>query len=245
MAHKPKENILFYPDEMREHKNTQKWEEFFRQGLHPVYSVGAIRKRSSGVVRVHEGIDIYAALNTPVVSMFGGQVLFAGNIRNYGKTIIINTDIGGNDYTIIYAHLNDILVKTGQQVSQGQNIGKVGETGIALRSHNKIPVTEYTGKTITGPHLHFEIIKNANIEVTETSIRKWDKNKPKPPDKDFKTTGYYISEKIFQEQGFDKWANQDECKHPLGHTIINPINWVLLKEAEFPVRGNFAPAPHN
>jgi len=48
-----------------------------------------------------------------------------------------------NNSTTVYAHLSRILVKQGQSVSQGQNIGAVGATGWA-----------------TGPHLHFEFRVN-------------------------------------------------------------------------------------
>lgn len=65
----------------------------------------------------------------------GGKVITATSSNSYGKYIMIEN---GN-LTTLYAHCSKLLVKEGSQVTQGQEIAKVGETGNA-----------------TGPHLHFE-----------------------------------------------------------------------------------------
>jgi len=65
-----------------------------------------------------------------------GVVDFAGVQNGYGNVIILRHH---NNYKTVYAHLSRILVRKGENVSQGQNIGAVGATGWA-----------------TGPHLHFE-----------------------------------------------------------------------------------------
>lgn len=88
----------------------------------------------------HLGQDIANAPGTPIVASAGGYVSFAGSMGGYGNVIIINHSINGRAYATAYAHLNSIGVSVGQEVSQGQHIGGMGNTG---RS--------------TGPHLHFEI----------------------------------------------------------------------------------------
>jgi murein DD-endopeptidase MepM/ murein hydrolase activator NlpD len=85
----------------------------------------------------HSGIDLGAAMGTPVLAAKTGRVEFAGWEGGYGNFIeIIHTSFGTR-----YAHLSQIFVTSGQRVVKGQQIGRVGSTG---RS--------------TGPHLHFEVI---------------------------------------------------------------------------------------
>lgn len=86
----------------------------------------------------HRALDIGSWVGNPVVASDSGYVVYAGWDRSgYGNLIIIDH---GNGYRTYYAHLNKILVRTGESVGQGQHIGSVGNTGNS-----------------TGPHLHFEI----------------------------------------------------------------------------------------
>jgi murein DD-endopeptidase MepM/ murein hydrolase activator NlpD len=94
----------------------------------------------NGVRKMHRGIDIGAPTGTAVYASKGGQVIFAGVQRGYGNIIIIDH---GNGMTTRYAHLSAFAVRKGAKVTQMQNIGRVGNTGVG-----------------TGPHLHFEIRKN-------------------------------------------------------------------------------------
>ena len=88
----------------------------------------------------HRGLDISAPNGKPVKCTAEGKVVFAGYRGDYGNLVIISH---GEEYQTYYGHLSEILVKEGQEVKVSTFIGKVGSTG---RS--------------TGPHLHYEIIRN-------------------------------------------------------------------------------------
>jgi len=88
----------------------------------------------------HRGIDIGARAGTNVLAAASGYVVFSGWNGGFGNFIQIRH---GNGYYTVYAHNSRNLVTTGQNVVQGQVIGLVGSTGNS-----------------TGPHIHFEIIRN-------------------------------------------------------------------------------------
>ncbi len=96
--------------------------------------------------RIHGGIDIAAPVGTPILAAASGVIDYATwNDGGYGNMI----DIRHADGTITrYAHMNELYVKEGQTVSQGQTIGAMGSTGFS-----------------TGPHLHFEIRPNGGSSV--------------------------------------------------------------------------------
>ncbi|MBI38728.1 MAG: peptidase M23 [Leptospiraceae bacterium] len=87
----------------------------------------------------HGGIDV-AARYTWIHSARNGVVTYAGWMGSYGRAIIIKHD---NGLKTLYAHLSRINVRVGQSVKGGQRIGVSGSTGMS-----------------TGPHLHFEVIRN-------------------------------------------------------------------------------------
>lgn len=88
----------------------------------------------------HPGIDFKGKIGDSVISTAEGIVEFAGPRGGYGNCIIIKHT---KSLETLYGHLSKINVKIGQSVNIGEIIGEVGSTG---RS--------------TGPHLHYEIIKN-------------------------------------------------------------------------------------
>ncbi len=90
--------------------------------------------------RSHRAIDYAAALGTPVRAVGNGTVVFRGWHGPYGNFISIRHN---GTYTTNYAHLSKFAVSYGQKVKQGEIIGNVGSTGYS-----------------TGPHLHFEMVKN-------------------------------------------------------------------------------------
>ncbi len=92
--------------------------------------------------RMHQGIDLAGEVGLQIYASGDGVVVAAEyNHHGYGNEVVIDHGFG---YESIYAHLDEILVKKGQNVKRGELIGKLGSTG---RS--------------TGPHLHYEIRKNS------------------------------------------------------------------------------------
>src|SRR5215471_19368818 len=67
----------------------------------------------------HDGIDLAAPKGTPVKTARAGTVLYAGEQRGYGLIAVIEHD---NGLVTLYAHNNDLRVKTGQKVRSGQVI---------------------------------------------------------------------------------------------------------------------------
>lgn len=92
--------------------------------------------------RMHTGVDFGASLGTPIRAAAGGMVIDSRPAKGYGYIVVI--DHGGGIATL-YAHMyaQDVKVSSGQKVSKGQVIAGVGNNGWS-----------------TGPHLHFEVLKN-------------------------------------------------------------------------------------
>lgn len=88
----------------------------------------------------HLGYDIANVTGTPIVAAASGSVSYAGVMGGYGNVVILTHSINGQTHATVYAHMNSINVSVGQSVSQGQQVGGMGNTG---RS--------------TGTHVHFEI----------------------------------------------------------------------------------------
>ena len=80
-----------------------------------------------GRSRVHKGIDIFAAKNTPVIAPTNGLILFSGHVPAGGNVIYI---LGPKWRFHYFAHLNQIN-KTGGFVTATEMIGRVGATGNA------------------------------------------------------------------------------------------------------------------
>lgn len=90
-----------------------------------------------GGAAFHAGLDFRGPVGAPIYAAAKGRVVFAGIKQGYGNCIDIDH---GNGLTTRYAHMSAFRARIGQEVSPGDVIGAIGNTG---RS--------------TGPHLHFEV----------------------------------------------------------------------------------------
>jgi murein DD-endopeptidase MepM/ murein hydrolase activator NlpD len=89
--------------------------------------------------REHEGLDIMAPEGAPIVSPTEAVVIRTGTGSGSGK-YVTTANPGGERF--VYMHLSEILVRSGEELDEGDIIGYVGDTGNASGG---------------APHLHFEI----------------------------------------------------------------------------------------
>lgn len=99
----------------------------------------------------HPGIDIANTYGAPIYASASGHVAMAGWYGGYGRYVEIEHDFG---YVTAYGHMSVIAVSAGQYVEKGSVIGYVGNSGYS-----------------TGPHLHFEVIRNGK-QVNPFSVIK-------------------------------------------------------------------------
>jgi len=92
---------------------------------------------SKAAWRMHTGVDLAAPSGTPVLAAKAGRVALVQAVGGYGMTVLLNH---GEGVETLYAHLQQALVREGDWIEQGVQLGAVGMTGAA-----------------TGPHLHFEL----------------------------------------------------------------------------------------
>jgi murein DD-endopeptidase MepM/ murein hydrolase activator NlpD len=95
-----------------------------------------------GYNKLHQGTDFAAVTGTPIMASGSGVVLRAQKYKGYGNFVSIRHN---STYVTAYGHMSKYGrgIKKGVRVNQGQIIGYVGSTGMS-----------------TGPHLHYEVIKN-------------------------------------------------------------------------------------
>ncbi len=87
---------------------------------------------------MHQAVDIGSGMGAPIVATADGTVIYSGHKSGYGRVVIVDH---GHGFKTKYAHMSKTLVKKGQVIKKGDNVGEMGSTG---RS--------------TGPHLHYEIL---------------------------------------------------------------------------------------
>ncbi len=98
----------------------------------------------TGYKQMHRGIDIANHTGTPVIATADGRIKVSSyQAAGMGKYITIDHGYG---FQTRYGHLSKRLVKRGQKVKRGDVIGYMGSTGYS-----------------TGPHLHYEVIRNGKF----------------------------------------------------------------------------------
>jgi murein DD-endopeptidase MepM/ murein hydrolase activator NlpD len=110
---------------------------FSRSRFHPILKT----------YRPHMGTDYGAPVGTPVQTIGGGRVIFAGRKGGEGNLVQI---AHFNGYETMYLHLSRMFVRSGEHVEIGKTIGLVGSTGLA-----------------TGPHLDFRILQRGQYKNFE------------------------------------------------------------------------------
>lgn len=100
---------------------------------HPIYKIS----------KFHTGLDFTASTGTPIYAASDAIVEIAdAEARGYGNHVVLDHGYG---YKTLYGHMSRFTVKPGQKINRGDIIGYVGNTG-----------------TSSGPHLHYEVIKNGD-----------------------------------------------------------------------------------
>ena len=97
----------------------------------------------AGASTYHKGIDIGNSYGTPILAADGGTVTYAGWMSGYGYLIIIDH---GNGYETYYGHNSSLVASVGEKVYKGQQVARMGSTGIS-----------------SGNHCHFGVKKNGTF----------------------------------------------------------------------------------
>ena len=95
-----------------------------------------------GYNKLHQGTDFAARRGTPIMASGSGVILRAQKYKGYGNYVSIRHN---STYLTAYGHMSKFGrgIRKGVRVNQGRIIGYVGSTGMS-----------------TGPHLHYEVLKN-------------------------------------------------------------------------------------
>ena len=103
-----------------------------------------------GYNKMHQGTDFAAPIGTPIMASGSGVILKSGWCGGGGNCVKIRHN---STYSTVYAHMSKFArgIKKGVRVTQGQIIGYVGSTGMS-----------------TGPHLHYEVIRNGKKINSQT-----------------------------------------------------------------------------
>jgi len=107
----------------------------------PLSSKFGVRRFFNGEERnPHSGLDFAVPAGTPIKTPANGKVILVGNYFFNGNTVFVDH---GQGFISMFCHLSKIDVKTGQSLTRGAVVGRVGSTGRA-----------------TGPHMHWNVSLN-------------------------------------------------------------------------------------
>jgi hypothetical protein len=115
----------------------------------------------------HHGVEFLNSHGTPVLAAADGEVVVAGDDREifygpysyfYGNLVVLEHTVPGLSGPLftLYGHLSQLEVQAGDRVLAGQEIGRVGMSGIA-----------------TGSHLHFEVRLGENTYENSLNPELW------------------------------------------------------------------------
>lgn len=116
----------------------------------------------------HHGVEFFNPAGTPVLAAAAGRVVFAGSDAEatsispqpgfYGNVVVVEHEVAGVTVPVftVYAHLRRVDVAVDQTVAAGDQLGEVGQTGIAI-----------------GPHLHFEVRVGDNTYASTRNPELW------------------------------------------------------------------------
>jgi lysostaphin len=131
------------------------WREFRLGVVYPYNQISGVAKNGT-LLRAHDGVDLTAAIGTPVMAPFAGTIVNPAALwkpwdpERYGNVVVVrSSEATSKGYYAILVHLSTKSVKVGQKVTRGQLVGKSGITGNAES---------------TVPHLHFEL--RAPFQIT-------------------------------------------------------------------------------
>ncbi|UCG60482.1 MAG: M23 family metallopeptidase [Candidatus Zixiibacteriota bacterium] len=104
----------------------------------------------TGYKQMHRGMDIANRTGTPIIATADGKVIQVRTDNMMGRYIVIDHGYG---FRTRYGHLSQAKVKVGQRVRRGEVVALMGSTGYS-----------------TGPHLHYEVIRNGKFEAPNKFI---------------------------------------------------------------------------
>lgn len=114
----------------------------------------------------HQGVDLAspkAGLKVPIYASADGVVTRSQTMGTYGNIVMILHTLGGKTYETNYAHLDSRMVKVGDKVKQGQQIGIMGNTGGSFGVHLHFEI--HNGRWTTGQPNAIDPMKHINLNT--------------------------------------------------------------------------------